>query len=437
MVTEGRGGGELSSATTTKRSKTLNNVSVGMDDLTDDLLLEILLRLPTAKSAIRCMLVCKRWCSLIPTRSFITRFKTHHTNEKKKKICDYDAAYQCPLSFFISTEIEDPEDGIILMTPNDELEENLYTLEFLPKKEKFVAVKASCNDLLFCLASDENYTVTNQYICNPFTEKWLLLPPPPKRRSYTPRGESAFSGLVCEPNSPRRDVKGQEYEPRFRVLEFTPISELDAYMDVYCSETGKWNEFILSGRQYDSFLNVVAHDGKLHWYNGSDVVTYDPFDGGQTIFIDGSEIVLSRSDPWINRSECLGVCQGFLRCMRLEYAAVGGDDDNLSVWELKDYESRRMILTRKISFDNMIFKDPDLCHVSMSSMSMFAPEAAAFHPNNKDVVCLFVFPHFILCNIQSGEFEIINPSLYGKEQYAYKVLPIALPWWPTPVSTIP
>ncbi|KAJ6896916.1 hypothetical protein NC651_022955 [Populus alba x Populus x berolinensis] len=110
--------------------------------------------------------------------------------------------------------------------------------------------------------------------------------------------------------------------------------------------------FILSGRQYDSFLNVVAHDGKLHWYNGSDVVTYDPFDGGQTIFIDGSEIVISRSDPWINRSECLGVCQGFLRCMRLEYAVVG-----------------------------------------------------AFHPNNKDVVCLFVFPHFILCNIQSGEFE--------------------------------
>jgi hypothetical protein len=25
-----------------------------------------------------------------------------------------------------------------------------------------------------------------------------------------------------------------------------------------------------------------------------------------------------------------------LRCMRLEYATVGGDDDNLSVWELKD-----------------------------------------------------------------------------------------------------
>jgi hypothetical protein len=43
--------------------------------------------------------------------------------------------------------------------------------------------------------------------------------------------------------------------------------------------------------------------------------------------------------------------------MRLEYATVGGDDDNLSVCELKDYESRRMILTRKIFFYNMIFKD--------------------------------------------------------------------------------
>ncbi|KAL9370701.1 hypothetical protein Peur_035841 [Populus x canadensis] len=127
--------------------------------------------------------------------------------------------------------------------------------------------------------------------------------------------------------------------------------------EITCSEAGKWNEFILSGRQYDSFLNDVAYDGKLHWYNESDVVTYDPFNDDQTIFIDGSEIVLSRSDPWINRSECLGVCHGFLRCMRLEYATVGGDDDNLSVWELKDYESRRMILTRKIFFHNMIFKD--------------------------------------------------------------------------------
>uniref|UniRef100_A0A6N2LKD0 F-box domain-containing protein n=1 Tax=Salix viminalis TaxID=40686 RepID=A0A6N2LKD0_SALVM len=432
MVTEGKRRGELPSSTTI----TLNNVTVRMDDLTDDLLLGILLRLPTAKSAIRCMLVCKRWCSLIPTRSFITRFKTHHTSEKKK-FCDYDAAYQCPPSVFMRTEIEDQEVGIILLTPNVEFEENLYTLEFLPEEEKFVAVKASCDDLLLCLATDENYNATNQYICNPFTEKWLLLPPPPKRISYTPRDDSAFSGLVCEPNSPRRDVQGQEYEVRFRVLQFTPISELDAYMDVYCSETGQWNEFILSGRQYDSFLNVVAFDGKLHWYNGSDVVAYDPFNDGQTIFIDGSEIVLSRSDPWINRSECLGTCQGFLRYMRLQYATVGDDDDNLSVWELRDYESRRMTLTSKILFDNIICKDPDLRHVSMSSLRMFAPKAAAFHPSNKDVVCLFLFPHFIFCNIQSGEFEIIMLSLYEKDEYSFKVLPIALPWWPTPVSTIP
>ncbi|KAF9684474.1 hypothetical protein SADUNF_Sadunf04G0121900 [Salix dunnii] len=57
-------------------------------------------------------------------------------------------------------------------------------------------------------------------------------------------------------------------------------------------------------------------------------------------------------------------------------------DDNASVKELKDYESRLMILIRRTFFDSMTFKDPDNRHVSVATSSWFPPKAAAFHPDS-------------------------------------------------------
>jgi len=86
------------------------------------------------------------------------------------------------------------------------------------------------------------------------------------------------------------------------------------------------------------------------------------------------------------------------------------EDDNASVKELKDYESRLMILIGKFFFNSMIFKDPDNHHVSVATLSRFTPKAVFFHPNNNDAACLLVFLTFTSWNIPSGEVGIIGQS---------------------------
>ncbi|KAJ6937117.1 hypothetical protein NC652_011706 [Populus alba x Populus x berolinensis] len=68
-------------------------------------------------------------------------------------------------------------------------------------------------------------------------------------------------------------------------------------MDVYRSETGQWNENLLSGSEEDSFLTVVAYNAKLYWYNSNYVEVYGHFNDcpAIAIFIHGSETALART----------------------------------------------------------------------------------------------------------------------------------------------
>jgi len=70
-----------------------------LDNLEYDLLIEILSRLHTAKSAFALKVVSKKWCSIISTSLyFITKFIMHHMNQKSSSSCYYYyAAYQNPL----------------------------------------------------------------------------------------------------------------------------------------------------------------------------------------------------------------------------------------------------------------------------------------------------------------------------------------------------
>ncbi|PON69454.1 F-box domain containing protein [Parasponia andersonii] len=47
----------------------------------DDLLHEILIRLPNLGSAIRCSTVCKRWLSIVSRPDFIATFMDHHRSK--------------------------------------------------------------------------------------------------------------------------------------------------------------------------------------------------------------------------------------------------------------------------------------------------------------------------------------------------------------------
>jgi hypothetical protein len=92
-----------------------------------------------------------------------------------------------------------------------------------------------------------------------------------------------------------------------------------------------------------------------------------------------------------------------------------------------------MILTRKIFFYNMIFKDQIFAMLAWHHWVRSLQRQQFSTQTIRTWWCLFLFPAFILYNIQSGDLEIITP--YEYEGYSCTVLPIVLPWWPTmPIS---
>ncbi|KAG6755696.1 hypothetical protein POTOM_041529 [Populus tomentosa] len=82
-------------------------------------------------------------------------------------------------------------------------------------------------------------------------------------------------------------------------------------------------------------------------------------------------------------------------------------NDHLSVWELKDNETRGFSLVHVISFDNMFSKEAWVRDFVKSENRVIA-RALAFHPENKDVLYLGFLYHLISCNIRTGELEVID-----------------------------
>ncbi|CAI0546394.1 unnamed protein product [Linum tenue] len=97
--------------------------------LGDDLLGEILIRLPDTKSAFRCKPVCKRWRSLISSPSFSRRFVSHHqsTGEARTSASSYG-------------------------------------------RRQRPAIDKNCSEL------GRTYV-----LCNPFTKQWMALPLAPEK----------------------------------------------------------------------------------------------------------------------------------------------------------------------------------------------------------------------------------------------------------------
>ena len=69
-----------------------------MANVSDDLLVEILLRLPDCRYAIQCSTVCKRWHSLISHPGFARQFIHHH--DHNRELLDSDSQLSTPTLLF-------------------------------------------------------------------------------------------------------------------------------------------------------------------------------------------------------------------------------------------------------------------------------------------------------------------------------------------------
>ncbi|PQQ02752.1 hypothetical protein Pyn_14248 [Prunus yedoensis var. nudiflora] len=118
----------------------------------------------------------------------------------------------------------------------------------------------ACNDLVLCCPTKVDQR--EYYICNPYTKKWVALPPPPQIHYFVSIG--------------------------WRVVRL----RAEFYVDIFFSETGEWREsanVVCSSRKYFDIVTAgVACNGKLY-FAGTDCVTssyvleLDPFQGDDNL----------------------------------------------------------------------------------------------------------------------------------------------------------
>ncbi|CAN6284246.1 unnamed protein product [Urochloa humidicola] len=296
-------------------------------NLTDDLIVEILSRLP-AKSICRFKCVSWHWYGLIT--------KPEH----RKKIPQTLSGFFYPIC-----SLNHEKDIMILPDFVDIVEDKEPfsdpSLIFMASY-RLIIPKICCNGLLFCFckkasARDERDLV----VCNPATEKWVVLP--------NSGDESIALGyyLCFDP----------AISPHFYVFQITDADEDYGYIghvNIYSSKTGTWSrkengwgdELQIVGRG-GVFLNGMLH---LLTYNFKILAVDTEGKTWRTIHLLEPMTFLCF---WKGPEAFIGQSQG-----RLYYINMRAGD-KLSVWILEDYASGEWIFKYSISI-SQIFGEKDL-----------------------------------------------------------------------------
>ncbi|KAK9923803.1 hypothetical protein M0R45_032203 [Rubus argutus] len=420
-----------------KRIKISSNSSkTNITDLPDFLLVEILCRLPCKKFIFQCKLVSNRWCTLLSDLYFIGRFLCLQSETPIKRT-------------MINSEGEEiPK----FSKPLTRLFKRLMSFHSL---EKEPVVLGTYNDLVLCSATEDYQR--DYYICNPYTTKWVPVPPPPQVYQYLP------VGLVCDfpyynYNHKKDDWKGHddiihvnaEYRCKIvRILPFKKKSEYGSFyfkVETFSFETGEWRVSIVSSPRGFDFYDICAdisfmYNGMLCWPSdvmGSDhnfIIGLDPFmmeDNNSTSTTDGDDITdryeccffrLVEENEMCHIVDFLGVSQGCPRMCDLS-------GHSLYVWELKEAQDQmagsnragklRLIHPRVYSLDQNMFQDEEITLLH-------------FDPNVKDSLYLRVNNDIAKCNISTGKWSRIAPS---NSIYSWHFFPSTELPWPTPVPRL-
>ncbi|CAI0422730.1 unnamed protein product [Linum tenue] len=374
--------------------------------LRDDLLVEVLIRVPEPSSRCRCKLVCKQWNSLLSDPYFVPRFD-HHRNH-----------------------IETP------LLPSDTF------LSFLPVPDelrKDFRIFDAFKDLLLCgfaeLLASPNCEADRSYLlCNPSTKQWMALPlapeMPPRYFFIT------LARLVCEPRGCSQG--GQSLvRHRFRVVCMHQSTTRFVRVDVFCSESGKWIKDALNFSGYGDIYSktVISCNGELFWtYFGNkfeDAAGSIPLLAAVNPFrldippthIDASTASFSQKTLWN-----FGVSQDALHLVvfELKRSSCGGPS-LLSVWRLE--EDRKSWSRRyETKVDLSRFKHKPKHEV----------EVIDLHPGKPEIVFLRFIDYsqasesaIWSCNLRSGESEIF--CKISKASPRWRVFEQRLSCWPIPI----
>ncbi|CAL2249876.1 unnamed protein product [Prunus armeniaca] len=459
------------SSLSSSSSSKLKNINI--DDLPDLVLVDILCRLPHNKFAFRCKCVSKRWCAIISDPLFIRHFLCLQS-DKYMPIVSTLINYNIEMGLKERSKFTDPVAEISLQSLRSFLPTLSSKLTDLVIERPFedilpdfghedlkAVVLETYNDLVLCCAGE--YYQRDYYICNPYTQKWVALPPSPQCHKRV-----VALGFICDPpyyryygeeaEFHRKEATQQrnaaEYIYRHRVVRIPEFSlcqdyTFRYYVEIFSSETGEWRVSYVSFPKNFAFHRVnpstgFAYKGMLFWLGRhrnkggrAFLIGFDPFDtknnNHETIdkkcFIEFDEQpAIEGLGEDVSEIECLGVCQGCLRMFNFELRT-----GSLLVWDFKLPEpaddqmlnggSNCLILKHRVPMD------------ARDKLYMDRIKLCALDPNNKDVLYFYRNTHvFVMCNIRTKTWSKIAKETWERSNAPF--LPLILhPPWPTPVPT--
>ncbi|KAK9924816.1 hypothetical protein M0R45_033165 [Rubus argutus] len=417
-------------------------MTTNINDLPEAVLGEILCRLPCYKYVAQCKSVSKRWCSLMLDPSFIGRFLCRRSDGKQTSMTR--TLINCQGEEFLTRMSSSSKP----LTP---LFKRLMSFHHL-KEEPIVL--GTYNDLVLCCAS--RCDQRDYYICNPYTLKWVALPPPPQVYEFT------AVGFMCDLpyyNCKKNNVGGLNIqlnaEYKCRVVRLCRddmlISSCEFKVEIFSFETGEWRESIVSSPSMFKMSDVnsrisYAHNGMLYWMSHADnfLIGLDPFmlDNWNRTSVSSSSSSANDGDSKHNECVfiefggsdnyllgCLGVYKGCLQIGDYDY-----DTHTVFVWELDKQVHRGAFELRKRVYSLEWEMVPD---------GHYGLYLLAFDPNNDgNEGILYLSVSGGLLN-QCGDIFTYNictrKCLKIVENTPNGILdffPVAVPWWPTPVPRL-
>jgi F-box interacting protein len=338
------------------------------ESLTDDLLAEILSRLP-AKSICRSKCVSKRWLGLIHDRSHRKKLAQtlegffHGVGEKKYFV-------ESPARFTDISGSRRP----------------LQDFAFLPNSRR-VHLLDCCNGLLLCRwyavsGSDGEFRYV---VCNPATEQWLALP------DYGHQ-----SGKVVGTARLGFDPTVSSHFHVFLFLE-EDVGFCFNYFNgvhVYSSESERW---IRKEKGLDRDITAIECGSSAVFLNG--YLHFRIFDIGR-----GCESVAAvdtQGETWMIFDVPYRVEYGFIQQSqgRLHYVALemGHHSNQVVVYFLEDYDSKKWVLKHTVHF----------AHIGLLTLSNF--DWTAIHPDCN--LIFFTMGHRIslMCyNMDRRKIEVVR-----------------------------
>ncbi|XP_074282579.1 putative F-box/kelch-repeat protein At4g22430 [Silene latifolia] len=347
-------GGDLS-VCTSHSAQSLSS-SLPFDRLTDDLLTEILLRVPI-KPLYRSKCVSKHWLSFISStcfaRSYIITdhhndmllFRTLHNAGKVYALpllpgAAYPHVSSIPLTF-------DFVDNIWEVTTKV-----LWRVLLVGSYGGLVLLSACFQD--YHAEKIRQYCYYQYYLCNPVSKQWVELPLIPTcdtvgftcYHAQQARGQDGISRIWADTDSYEEIIRNNvDYDPNkidFTVVSINWNNEKGKFMArVFSStdETAEWSIFHVPcppGSRWtgiDLRAKLVFLNGKFHWCGTNCIAAYDPFNKP----LDCDIIPLPPRDPVKSGTYTklvLEACEGRLRLVKDFFTG------RFVVWDLVDYANK-------------------------------------------------------------------------------------------------